>query len=150
MSFHFKSSRHNKWNPETIRNVFGIYRGYSIFWNEYAIYFIKWSEKWMARWQKFENSFYYIQLWNITDFLHFDVIHDRTWRHIRSQRISCLRWHCKLYLSSKAETTGAAVKKMKISTTLDNLIKTRPKSALDLHRRCTSSMCEQSLCKVWI
>ena len=28
--------------------------------------------------------------------------------------------------------------------------KTRPNSALDLRRRCTSSVCEQSLCKVLI
>ena len=66
--------------------------------------------------QKFEFSFYYIQILSVTDFCVVnDVIHVRTLCHINDDVAYCT-------MTAKTETISAGVEKVKISANPENLI----------------------------
>ena len=115
-----------------------IYRGYSNFWNEYAIYFIEWSEKCIFHeWRSHEwnihflasrdeiNGIFIPKIWiffllytilSVTDFFAVnDVIHVRTLRHFNADVASCT-------MTAETESIRAGVERVKISTNLDNFI----------------------------
>ena len=82
------------------------------------------------------------------------------WTQIRPDILSGLIWVqtvCKSYQQTtlgvnrtRGNKTEAIIFIFKWFFVFDVIQQTRPNSALDLRCPCTSSMCEQSLCKVWI
>ena len=96
-----------------------VYRGYSNFWNEYAIYFIEWSEKYIFHeWRSHEWNIHFLAsrdelngifipknwiffllytLLSVTDFC-------TKWRHTRSHITSFKWWLCITFNVGKTET----------------------------------------------